>query len=362
MYEQLNVEKVLNVVERMKGLVAELETELSSSTVEETTATVAETEIIEHEGLKLKRVDRKAREGDYIRFINLNKQFTTDNKLYKVFMVNGTARYRNDSQDILRVYGWDITKPKIEVFEVVKESNIVTYDGLKLRKVNRVGRESDYVKIIKPWDSDLKTGGFYKIERVDGELGIKDDDGFFWEGDHEDFEFVETYEVIDVQAEKLPFPSIELTANQKRAKLIEKAKKFVEEHAVTSHIVEFIVNRKKRTVVVLIKEYETGKVVARGIAKCAPGDVFNQWIGKAIALARAIEIGVPNEFFEAVQPNKIVVGMIIEYKDGRIAEVINDNYVGGIDADAQTYLSTAREYEYHARIIDDTNAKYDEVI
>lgn len=286
MYEQLNVEKVLNVVERMKGLVAELETELSSSTVEETAATVAETEIVEHE-------------------------------------------------------------------------------GLKLRKVNRVGREGDYVKIIESWSMDLKTGGFYKIERVDGKLGIKDDVGFFWTDFHEDFKFVETYEVIDVQAEKLPFPKVELTANQKRAKLIENAKKFVEEHAVTSHIVEFIVNRKKRTVVVLIKEYETGKVVARGIAKCAPGDVFNQWIGKAIALAKAIEIGVPNEFLKAVQPGKIVVGQIVRvnvlpHKIYRIVSA-RSNINNAFNLKMLEGNRDGWEYARNLIILDDTDAQYEVV-
>lgn len=249
-----------------------------------------------------------------------------------------------------------------ETAATVAETEIIEHEGLKLRKVNRVGREGDYVKIINSWDSDIKNGGFYKIERVDDELGIKDDDGFFWTDFHEDFKFVETYEVIDVQAEKLPCQEVGLTANQRRAALIERAKQFLAEYAITSHIVEFIVNRKKRTVVALIKEYETGKVIDKGIAKCATKDVFNQWIGKAIALARALKIDVPVEFLEAVQPDETVVGMIIEYKDGRIAEIINDNYRGHINVDTQTYLSTAREYEYHARIIEDTNAKYDEVI
>ena len=252
--------------------------------------------------------------------------------------------------------------------ETVEE--IIMHNGLKLRKVNRVGREGEYVKIIKSWDSDLKTGGFYKIECEDDELGIKDDDDYFWEGDHEDFEHVETYEVIDVQAEKLPFPEVELTANQKRAKLIEKAKKFAEEKKQTEpdvysfkgRLVEANFHRKNKRVTCVVNDFIYGHTVNVGRADCSEGDVFNEHIGQAIALARALKIDVPQEFLEAVQPDEIVVGMIIEYKDGRIAEVINDNYVGIIDAETQTYLSTAREYEYHARIIEDTNAKYDEVI
>ncbi|MCG5252598.1 hypothetical protein [Brevibacillus agri] len=78
------------------------------------------------------------------------------------------------------------------------------------------------------------------------------------------------------------------------------------------HYVEFVVNREKRTVVALIKSLQTHKVHYRGAAKCAPGDVFNSHIGRAIALRRALELPVPDEYLNAPQPTEVRVGDVVE--------------------------------------------------
>lgn len=312
MYEQLTknerLDKIVEMIDALRSEVVGIKNDLASTsteTVEETAVTVAETEIVEHEGLKLKRVDREAREGDYVRLVGNTSSLYTNGKIYgPVLRINGEICLENDEGVVPSLYR---------------------------RRFNRT------------------------------------------------HETVEVFEVIS--AEKF---EVEFTANQKRAELIEQAKKFVKlkseclkdspdviggykrkekENPKFCYFVmesEFIVNSKKRTVVCLLKISNDNDIKSRGIAKCAPNDVFNEHIGKAIALARALEIDVPSEFLEAVQPNKIVAGMIIKYKDGRIAEVINDSYRGHINVETQTYLSTAREYEYHARIIDDTNAQYEE--
>ncbi|MGE7271382.1 hypothetical protein ACQKK5_07970 [Brevibacillus panacihumi] len=57
---------------------------------------------------------------------------------------------------------------------------------------------------------------------------------------------------------------------------------------------EFIVNRDKRTVACLLRGCSSHKVRSRGIAKCAPGDVFSEEIGKVIALYRALGLSVPS--------------------------------------------------------------------
>lgn len=256
--------------------------------------------------------------------------------------------------------------------ETVEE--IIMHNGLKLRKVNRVGREGEYVKIIKSWDSDLKTGGFYKIECEDDELGIKDDDGFFWEGDHEDFEHVETYEIIDVQPEKLPFLKVELTANQKRAALIEKAKKFIEELKIKHfrntyeysgvHEVQAHFHRKNNRVTCVLNGFFTGKTYNVGRANCAPGDVFNADIGKAIALARALEIDVPREFLEAVQPNEIVVGQIVSNNVSADFYRVTSARMGVNDAfNLEMFEASGDVWEYARNliIIDDTDAQYEVV-
>lgn len=91
-----------------------------------------------------------------------------------------------------------------------------------------------------------------------------------------------------------------------------------EEDTVVSHVgdfvdfrmttdpdrVDFFVNADKRTVVakLYLKTNGFGNVVkayaTQGRAKCAPCDVFNEHIGKAIALRRALGLEVPVEYYE----------------------------------------------------------------
>ncbi|MCM3205642.1 hypothetical protein [Paenibacillus illinoisensis] len=77
------------------------------------------------------------------------------------------------------------------------------------------------------------------------------------------------------------------------------------------HMVEYVVNRDKRTVVAIIRCTIDGHIT-RGIAKCAPGDVFNSHIGRAIALRRALGLEVPAEYFEAPNPTEVRVGDVVE--------------------------------------------------
>lgn len=79
----------------------------------------------------------------------------------------------------------------------------------------------------------------------------------------------------------------------------------------TVSVVEFIVNREKRTVVALVKGSVSDKIYEKGIAKCAPGDVFNAHIGRAIALRRALGLNVPDEYKNVPQPTEPRVGDIV---------------------------------------------------
>ncbi|WP_178023042.1 hypothetical protein [uncultured Paenibacillus sp.] len=79
------------------------------------------------------------------------------------------------------------------------------------------------------------------------------------------------------------------------------------------HGVEFVVNRDKRTVVALVWNRHTGKLRLRGIAKCAPGDVFNAHIGKAIALRRAFGLVTPAEYLNAPNPTEVRVGDVVTF-------------------------------------------------
>ncbi|ETK27986.1 hypothetical protein ERIC1_1c14410 [Paenibacillus larvae subsp. larvae DSM 25719] len=76
-------------------------------------------------------------------------------------------------------------------------------------------------------------------------------------------------------------------------------------------LVEYIVNRKKKTVVCLLRGVATKTIYARGIVKCAPGDVFNSHIGRAIALRRALKLEVPTEYLSVPNPTEFKIGDIV---------------------------------------------------
>ncbi|MCM3784345.1 hypothetical protein M3231_15280 [Neobacillus mesonae] len=83
--------------------------------------------------------------------------------------------------------------------------------------------------------------------------------------------------------------------------------------------VDFHVNREKRAVTALVHRvrYNGERLVCnrgRNTAKCAPGEVFNADIGKAIALRRALGLTVPNEYLNAPQPDEPRVGAKVLYR------------------------------------------------
>lgn len=80
------------------------------------------------------------------------------------------------------------------------------------------------------------------------------------------------------------------------------------------HAVDFVVNADKRTVVAIINWMRRNEEISKGRAKCAPGDVFNEHIGKAIALRRALGLAVPVEYYEvgARDSDDLAVGDVIQ--------------------------------------------------
>ncbi|WP_337102357.1 3D domain-containing protein [Paenibacillus sp. YIM B09110] len=110
---------------------------------------------------------------------------------------------------------------------------------------------------------------------------------------------------------------------------------------------EFVINRDKRTVVAIGKlRYVPGEVAVHGIAKCAPGDVFNSHIGRALALRRALGLDVPAEYTKAPQPIEVRVGDVITFpmddSDGWYGKVTYKvNSLDGGDRANLTILSSA---------------------
>lgn len=83
--------------------------------------------------------------------------------------------------------------------------------------------------------------------------------------------------------------------------------------------VEFVVNREKRTIVAVARWRHNGKIVSRGIAKCAPNDVFNVHLGKSIALHKALGLEVPAEYLNVPNPEEPRVGDYVEKTSGAFA-------------------------------------------
>lgn len=90
---------------------------------------------------------------------------------------------------------------------------------------------------------------------------------------------------------------------------------------------EFHINAERRTVTVLMKGAIPKRLYGKAIAKCAPGDVFNADIGKAIALGRALGLDV-SKFEKAVQPSEVVAGMDVIHTNDKDVYKIEGIYEG----------------------------------
>lgn len=172
-----------------------------------------------------------------------------------------------------------------------------------------------------------------------------------------------------------------LTANQKRARVIQMAKEFVEDQKTchtgiiakgnphegkkrtykgiykrTQGNITYLSNaefiRKGNRVTCLLKGVETNKVHFVGRAECHADDVFNEHIGQAVALAKALDIveQLPPDILNAVQPNRRTYGMLIEWRGKKLK--IAPLYIQGQTCDFDS------EHAQYGTIIDDTNAEY----
>lgn len=141
---------------------------------------------------------------------------------------------------------------------------------------------------------------------------------------------------------------------RKRDRIVERAKADVKAFAEDN--VEFIVNKDKRTVVVLRRNRSNKRVISRGVAKCVPGDVFNAWIGKAIAAYRMFDLDVPAEYLSVPSPTEVRVGDVVytacDYGNMTVADKTDIN-TKTISVLAYGVLTANTEYG-SPRIIDDT--------
>jgi len=157
-----------------------------------------------------------------------------------------------------------------------------------------------------------------------------------------------------------------VTPNQRRARIIADAKDFVEQaiedardedgdiyvEPCSCSRIDFVVDDKKRAVVALAIGYANGAVVKRAIAKCAPDDVFNADIGKAIATGRLFNLDV-ERFINAPKPDKKAVGQLIEI-EGNFRP-----YVDKVISGDSGYIHDVAHPKSPIAILDDTEAQYE---
>lgn len=283
-------------------------------------------DLVVHNGKVLVKVERKAREGDFVVFEGLESHYTINGKFYETYEKDGALCYTATGNYSYTVYGWGDFCEITKVYEVIgnlPQSNLV----------------------------------------------------------------VEAFEPIPIENGTKP-PCKHLTANQKRARAIKMAKEFVE--CQKSTLSGFVINgdggfktyenvyspvsrktglkaacnaefvRKENRITCLLKGVNTKKVHSVGRAECHVDDVFNEHIGEAIALAKALDIveQLPPDILKAVQPDSMVPGHVIYPGDDTEIEVIT-----GRNWKGECYTGDIHCYMDHSlseglKIIDDTNADY----
>ncbi|SPT99143.1 Uncharacterised protein [Lysinibacillus capsici] len=262
-------------------------------------------------------------------------------------------------------------------------NGVIEFEGQQYRKVDREAHEGDVVvfdKSVKFQGTEIVTKGkLYKAKKGTlGELAFVDNEGDsanVYDGGITKFtpENVAVYELIEGGLNpQIPIvdETIEpLTQNQQRAAIIEKAKVFVKnivgeydsfrmtigQYKNQCVIPIFNVNEKKRAVTVLIYGAFSKRLIFKGLAKCNPNDVFNEHIGKAIALGRALGLDV-SEFEQAVQPT-VAVGQIVTHNASdvyTITEITTDRAL----TTPGTYYELSSFDKGGTYIINDTNAIY----
>lgn len=159
------------------------------------------------------------------------------------------------------------------------------------------------------------------------------------------------------------------TPNELRGEIIEKAKLFIEKHGEG-----FLFDSVKNSICAAkLEKFQDslGYGACIGYSRCHRDDVFNEHIGKAIALGRALGLDV-SEFEQAVQPNDIIEGMEImffnfignEHKSGVVTKYDEKNDdVFLTDEKLYSPLASKSGFCHKAKkdgfkILNDTNAIY----
>lgn len=200
---------------------------------------------MQHDGQILKLVEREAKLGDYVKFSNAKKEMagTDKEKFYKVSDTRGVLNhlvYEDERGEHPAVYGWFDSCPDPKVYEVMHDLPFNLSEE----------EEKAIHELIPP---QLKM-------REEAKKFIK--------------ELLESKRCEEQLCEDFP------THYHFRFKPDSSNHSCLE--------LRFVVNEEKRTVVGLGSVFYTKEVLKREIARCAPNDIWDEEIGKAIVLGRML--------------------------------------------------------------------------
>ncbi|TKI53134.1 hypothetical protein FC756_25655, partial [Lysinibacillus mangiferihumi] len=241
--------------------------------------------------------------------------------------------------------------------------DIIEFEGNQYCKVDRKACEGDVVIITNEAEEtcEIQKNKPYKVDEHNQIAGSTHPYRYkvYRDQYNRTPETVDVYELIEGGLNpQIPIVDemIEpLTPNQQRAAIIEKAKQFVEEKLKLLISYDFVVIN-NGTKLYSRQRFQEFKLTT---TKCSPNDVFNEHIGKAIALGRALGLDV-SEFEQAAQPTEFTKGQIVvggsTYREPReVTKVTHDDHVyrkpiGGNDFD-DSWCNAK-----YLTIINDTNA------
>lgn len=160
-----------------------------------------------------------------------------------------------------------------------------------------------------------------------------------------------------------PIPVVDV--NEERKIVIHRSKEFISEYlndeTQKHYDYDMFYTKSRRMVTVLIKYPGTNKIYLKGQSICTKGDVFNLYIGRAIALGRALGIDV-SYFENAVQP-ELAIGQTIKLQyhvDGRWHKRLVIDTLGEYESCEinENTIGYVKNNCYRYKIISDTDARY----
>lgn len=334
--------------------------------------------------------EKSERETEHIKVVdNFSNPFTICNWEYKYIELADSKPTKNQRITTLETEVADLKlivhelrdRPQLTtVVNNIQEpstindvEDIIEFEGAEYRKVKRKARDSDVVISRAASTLLMSAGKPYKVKgQGDGDVVVInkscDEDMELYNDFHTEIN-IDVYELIKEK---------QLSPNEQRAQIIEDAKKFVEQviergknseapkvdegHAYyKNHFfdVDLVVKNNKITALVFLNNSEGLRLENKpdliNRAECAQNDVFNEHIGKAIALGRALNIDV-SEFEQAVQPTTPISGMYCKHKATKYEGELTE-----FDSGCNHWEGTGYIWGSHSInliILNDTNAQY----